>query len=109
MIEAVSDIESAGGVAEWDERLADQPLLKALAREAETAYRAARTVESGGVDACGETGIAGIGPTGGVKCLHARVAAALAGVPDPVGLGVLKTLPTACEDELCAELGEEER
>jgi uncharacterized protein len=104
LVDAVGREESAGGVAQWEARLHAEPALTARAREAEEAYREARAAESGGVDACGDAGIAGVRRQGAVKCLHARVAAYLAGTGDPVGEGVASGMPRACDDERCARL-----
>ncbi len=104
LVEAVGDVESAGGVAEWEARLRDSRDLRERERAARAAYVQARTAESGGSDACDGAGIAGVRRDGAVKCLHARVAAYLAGIDDPVGEGVAAGLPEVCADERCREL-----
>lgn len=103
-VEAVGAIESAGGVAAWDARLRDDAELRRRDRASAEMYVAARIAESGGTDACAGTGIAGVAEDGGVKCLHARVAAYLAGIDDPVGEGVMSALALECDDERCREL-----
>jgi uncharacterized protein len=108
LVDGAGDAESAGGVAVWEERLRTDPALAKRAERAAEAYRAARAAESGGVDACGDVGIAGVARPDRVKCLHARLAAHLAAVDDPVGAGVAAELPEACEDMRCALLGRAE-
>lgn len=104
LLEAVGRVESAGGVVEWEARLRTEPLLAERARTAAASYRVARAFESGGEDRCGDVGIGGVADPARVKCLHARAAAWLAGMGDPVGEGVLRGVPNACEDGRCARL-----
>jgi uncharacterized protein len=104
LIGAVGREESAGGVAAWEARLRTEPALAARAREAEDAYREARTAESGGEDACAGDGVAGVRRPGAVKCLHARVAGYLAGTGDPIGEAVAAKAPRVCDDDRCAKL-----
>jgi hypothetical protein len=108
LAEAASQLESAGGVALWEARIAHDPALAERALRADGAYRDARAVESGGVDACAEVGVGGVAKPLTVKCLHARLAAFLAGVGDPVGEGVALEVPVACEDGRCARIADEE-
>jgi predicted aconitase with swiveling domain len=73
---------------------------------ADAAYRTARAAEGGGTDPCPVVGVAGQSDPLAVKCLHARVAAALAGTGDPVGEGVLASisergLPLSCAECAC--------
>lgn len=104
LLEAVGRAESEGGVAEWEKRLRTDLALAEQARTAEASYRVARAFESGGEDRCGDVGIGGVADPARVKCLHARVAAWLAGMGDPVGEGVLRSVPNACGDGRCARL-----
>lgn len=101
LVDAVGREESAGGVAAWESRVRSDPALIVREREAQDAYRAARAAESGGEDACGDAGVAGVRRPFDVKCLHARVAAYLAGTGDPVGEGVARGLDDQCDDERC--------
>jgi hypothetical protein len=106
LVEVVHALESAGEHRGWTERAATDPTLASLLRVADEAYRAARRAEGAGVDPCATVGVAGQADPLAVKCLHARVAAALAGTGDPVGEGVLARLaadgvPTACDDAAC--------
>jgi hypothetical protein len=67
---------------------------------------------AGGPDPCADVGTAGQADPLAVKCLHARLAATLAGTGDPVGAAVLAELKAEgwadrCLDEPCAPgLGE---
>lgn len=108
LVEAVSTLESDGQIEVWATRLATEPALATHMRLADAAYRAARAIESGGEDACEGVGIAGQRDPLGTKCLHAHVAAALAGINDPVGLAVLGATGRECDNARCAE-GEPDR
>ncbi len=103
LVEAVGRLESAGEVERWAARLADDPALAARMRAADAAYRAARAAEGGGDDACASVGIAGQRDPLGTKCLHAHVAAALAGLDDPVGDAILRAVQRECDNERCRE------
>jgi hypothetical protein len=92
LVEAVHVLESIGEHRTWAARAAADPDLAARLRAADRAYRACRAAEGGGDDPCTAVGVAGQADPLAVKCLHARVAAALAGIADPVGEGVLKQL-----------------
>jgi hypothetical protein len=92
LVEAVSDAESLGGAAHWAARVAADSDLALAARSADAAYRKLRASLIDGEDPCANVGIAGQADPLAVKCLHARVAAALTGLSDPVGLGVLTSL-----------------
>lgn len=102
LLEAVSRLESEGAVEEWAERLAADAAFADRMLAADAAYRSARAAESGGDDACASVGIAGQRDPLGTKCLHAHVAAALAGIDDPVGAAVLDSLSRECADGRCA-------
>jgi hypothetical protein len=84
-VEAVHELESAGEIARFAERVELEPGLAASLDEADAAYRVARRQEGGGCDPCATVGVAGQADPLAVKCLHARLAAHLAGVPDPIG------------------------
>ncbi len=100
LVEQAGAWESGGGCADWSRRVAADPLLAREVRRADEAYRAARSAEGGGDDPCASVGVAGQADPSVVKCLHARLAAALAGVPDPIG----RTL--AADPRIRAILGE---
>jgi len=104
LVEAVSAEESAGEVGAWARRAADDSELAAALWATDAALRETRATEGDGVDACAETGIAGQRDPLKVKCLHAHVALALAGVDDPIGEAVLGKIGTACADERCSAL-----
>jgi hypothetical protein len=106
LAEKVAALESAGEAARWARRATEDPQLAAELRAADAAVREARAAESGGEDACASVGLAGQRDPLGVKCLHAHVAAALAGIADPVGAGVLSATPRECSDDRCARLAE---
>jgi len=105
---AVADSESMGGSARWAGALRTDPRLAGRALAADAAYRALRASIASGPDPCAEVGIAGQADPLAVKCLHARVAAALYGIDDPVGVGVLAevgesgTAAPGCRESGCA-------
>lgn len=101
---AVSDLESAGAAAAWAERLATEPELRERAEAADAEYRRLRAAEGGGDDPCAATGVAGQRRMVGTKCLHAYVAASLAGLDDPAGAAMLAHLERECPDGRCARL-----
>lgn len=109
LVEAVSALESTGQAAVFTDLVRESPTLSAQLAEADAAYRFARAAANRGVDPCAPAGIAGQSDPLVVKCLHARVAAFLAGIPDPVGGATLGMLGAAdigvsCEDDRCSEL-----
>lgn len=100
----VSRRESAGEIAQWASRAAAEPELAAGLRTLDAQVRSARDCESDGRDVLADVGLAGQRDPLGVKCLHAHVAYALAGLDDPIGRGVLLEIAEECEDERCALL-----
>jgi hypothetical protein len=104
LLASVSELESAGGTVAWASRLAADSHLARRMQAADEAYRDARTRESGGQDACEGVGVAGQADPLLVKCLHAHVAARMAGIDDPVGDGVLAQVRHECSDDLCRRL-----
>jgi hypothetical protein len=105
LVVAVHDLESAGASARFADRVAREPGFAASVAEGDAAYRAARRREGGGSDPCATVGVAGQADPLAVKCLHARLAAHLAGVPDPIGASVAgllsATIGSECRDERC--------
>ncbi len=101
MVEAVHSLESSGEHRRWARHAEADPAFAADLLAADAAYRTARRAEGGGVDPCEGTGVAGQADPLGVKCLHARVAAALAGTGDPVGEGVLQGLAEQGREPVC--------
>jgi len=77
--EAVSRLESVGGVHRYEELVDDEELNRTHSQYAER--RRAATVRTDLVSAQGGVG----GTRRGVKCLHAHLANFLAGAEDPVG------------------------
>jgi hypothetical protein len=105
LAEAVSKAESEGGAVRWRDAVRHDRALAERLDAADAAYRAARAAEGGGNDPFTLVGIAGQRDVRGVKCLHAHVAAFLAGIDDPVGQGVLADLARECDDRRCKEAG----
>lgn len=102
LCEAASSAESSGAIADWDARVsADLGLQSALA-VADDELRARRAAESGGEDSCGLAGVAGR-QRGGVKCLHARIAAVLIGISDPIGEAILANVSPECSEGRCGK------
>lgn len=106
LVEAVARLESRGDAAAWTRRIASDEALRRAVLDADTAYRSWRRDLGGGEDPCGDVGVAGQADPRVVKCLHARVAAFLAGRPDPVGEGALADVEGAdgsreCGDDRC--------
>jgi hypothetical protein len=106
IVGAVSALESAGSCARWAARVATDPVLAAGLLAADARYRHERCVLGGGTDPCATVGIAGQADPLAVKCLHAHVAAHLAGVTDPLGAGALAELEESgiaagCADDRC--------
>ncbi|MDP2232087.1 MAG: DUF501 domain-containing protein [Actinomycetota bacterium] len=101
----VDGLESSGVVGEWRARLAAEPELAHQMDLAEAQYRERRAVAAGGVDPCAAVGIAGQRDSSATKCIHAHVAAALAGIDDPIGTEVIRMIdPMWCPDQLCIAL-----
>ena len=104
LVESVGALESAGLIAEWNERTDADPHLTEQLQATDAAFRALRARESGGEDACAAVGVAGQSNSARVKCLHAHVALTLAGIPDSVGEETLALVGTSCEDDACASI-----
>lgn len=100
----VAAVESAGGCEHWRRVLADDDALAARLCDADVAYRRARAAEGGGIDAAAGVGIAGERQVLGVKCLHAHVAAYLAGIDDPIGEILTAGRTMECGDGRCREV-----
>lgn len=106
LIERVGALESDGAAARWATRAAQDPELADELRATEATLTALRSEESSGEDACADVGIAGQRDPLAVKCLHAHVALALAGVDDPIGKQTLSNVGLSCPDDACAHLVE---
>ena len=105
LVAAVHDLESVGESARFADRVRSEPEFAAAVVEADAAYRAARRSEGRGSDPCEGVGVAGQADPLAVKCLHARLAAHLAGVCDPIGALVAERVSDVaaadCRDERC--------
>lgn len=101
LVEAVSRLESEGAAAQWAWAAANDVGLAQALIELDAEVRAARCAEGDGADACDDVGIAGQRRPLGVKCLHAHVAYALAGLNDPIGRVVVETIGRECTDARC--------
>jgi exopolyphosphatase/guanosine-5'-triphosphate,3'-diphosphate pyrophosphatase len=105
LVDAVHDLESAGEGARYAALAAADPSMRVGLAAADTAYREARLREADGADPCADVGLAGQKDPFAVKCLHARCAAYLCGVPDPIGEQVAALLVSqataSCDDARC--------
>ncbi|MBT8212577.1 MAG: DUF501 domain-containing protein [Acidimicrobiia bacterium] len=92
----IARLESAGGVSEWDRRVADDPAIAASFAAVQTRYAADR---DGLVDGTAEHSPAGGvgGSRGGVKCLHAHYADHAAGNDNFIGADTARRIePLNC-------------
>lgn len=101
--EMVSALESDGEIERWRARLADDADLAQVMRAADEAYRRLRHAESGGADRCELVGIAGQRDPLQTKCIHAHVAAYLAGIQDPIGESIIGGRDWECHRARCQE------
>lgn len=104
LADGASAAESAGELAEWDARIAEDADLALALGVADLQLRERRAEESAGLDACGTVGVAGQGSRSVTKCLHARIALVLVGIDDPVGEALLERTGPACRDRRCVAL-----
>ena len=96
LVEAVSRIEAAGGVERWTRAAADDPELAASLAAANEEQRRLRPEL--------DLGIGGARPgAGGLKCLHAHVAFALARPGYELGERILGELDPKWPDRCCAD------
>lgn len=109
LVAAVGALESAGGIRSWSRRLGEESTLAASVEAAidVTRRRRRRLVDRYGltmVDAGSSlmTGVGGVADKGGVKCLHAHVAHALAHPGYVFGEAILASVASPwCEDRHC--------
>ena len=106
LVDEVSRRESAGEAGEWARRFSEDSDLAGDMRSADRRYRELREAAGGGEDPCGDVGIAGQSDPLATKCLHAHLAAYLAGVDDPVGKAVAVSIEPECPDDRCARLSD---
>lgn len=98
----VDGLESSGVTGEWRRRLSNESDLASQMLHAEEQYRSRRAQAAGGQDPCATVGIAGQRDSSATKCIHAHVAAALAGIDDPIGNDVIAGAdPLWCPDQVC--------
>jgi hypothetical protein len=108
LVEAVNDLESAGGVRAFEDELAADAQLAAdrEAVEQRVSARRASLAPAGGALVDGgaalRTGIGGVAPGGGLKCLHAHAAVALAAGPYALGSRILQRAGVRHGDGCCA-------
>lgn len=104
---AVSEIESAGGVAKWAKALEQDANLRAALKVTNKRFKTARLQECLDAgqpeDRCEKTGLSGQSNIFGVKCLHAHVAYELVGLDDPIGKAVLSDILAPVE-KTCATM-----
>ena len=112
LVESISAVESAGGVAAWEAAVAeDRGLAASLAattaatrrRRRELARRTVRQPLDGGASLTG--GIGGVRDVRRLKCLHAHVATALARPGYALGEAIFAGVSEPwCDDCRCAAL-----
>ena len=109
LVEAVNDLESAGGVRAFEEELASDAELAAdravveqrvAARRASLAPAGVAPQVDGG--AALRTGIGGVASGGGLKCLHAHAAVALGAGPYALGERILARAGVGDQGRCCA-------
>ncbi len=107
LVRAVSELESAGGIAELQGELARRPGLRQSRRRADAriaALRAALAADGPRADggAALGTSLEGGPAAAPLKCLHAHAAAALGSPPYAFGRLVLERAHTRAEESCCA-------
>jgi len=112
LVDAVSRLESAGGVARWTRRLKAEPELArsaadaaadAAVRRTDLAHAYGLTMVDGGASLA--LGVGGVADLLAVKCLHAHVAHALARPGYVLGEQMLAEVADPwCDDRRCAAL-----
>jgi uncharacterized protein len=96
LVEAVSRLEAGGGVERWTRAAAEEPELAASLASAHAEQRRLRPEL--------ELGIAGARPgAGGLKCLHAHVAFALARPGYELGERILAELDPLWPERCCSD------
>jgi uncharacterized protein len=105
LVRAISAFESEGGVRALGEALATESDLRSDAEAAEHRVRRLRAALDDGAARCDggaslATGIGGVERGGGIKCLHAHAAVALAAGPHALGERALQLagarFPVSC-------------
>lgn len=106
LISAVSRLEAGGGVARWSELARRDPALAASLERATAEQRALRRELAGGTTgrdggASLGLGIGGSSRPGGLKCLHAHAAFALARPGYELGERILAEVPERWPERCC--------
>jgi len=104
LVECSSKLESRGELSRWQERIDSDPHFAAQLQEATDAFARLRTSETPAAVECEDLGIAGQRDPSGAKCIHARVAVTLEGVPDPIGRAAIAACGSVCGDMRCIAL-----
>jgi hypothetical protein len=109
LVAAVARLEAAGGVARWEREVAGDPVLAeslARAHEEQRKIRHRLAGAKSGRDgrASLDLGVGGSSRQGGLKCLHAHVAFALARPGYALGEGVLAELESRWPPRCCTEV-----
>lgn len=108
LVECSSKLESGGELTRWQERIDSDPDFAAQLQEATDAFARLRTSETPAAVECEDLGIAGQREPFGAKCIHARVAVTLEGVPDPIGRAAIAACGSICGDMRCVALESED-
>ncbi len=104
LIEVIGREESDGRVVREAERLTNDRERADSMIVADAEYRERRRFAGAGTDPMSGTGIAGQKDPLKTKCLHAHVAAHLAGIADPIGATILEEVQSECADDRCRRL-----
>jgi hypothetical protein len=96
LVAAVSRLEAAGGVGRWTDAAAQDPELAESLRAAHEEQRALRPELDGGIGGAADD-------AGGLKCLHAHVAFALARPGYTLGDRILAELGPLWPDLCCTK------
>jgi hypothetical protein len=108
LVAAVARLEAAGGVERWTAAVGRDPRLRqSLERANEEQRRLRQQLAAGGSGPDGgrslRLGIGGAAPGGGLKCLHAHVAFALARPGYELGERIAAEIDPRWPDRCCME------
>ena len=102
LVAAISRLEAVGGVERWSTAAATKPELAAsLARATEEQRRVRRELAGGWEHESLDAGIGGATRAGGLKCLHAHAAFALACPGYELGERILAEVEPLWPDRCC--------
>lgn len=108
----ISRLEAEGHIKRYQEILKVSPVFRQLFLEAVEADRKRKKELSKTLQ--GETawieklGIGGVRNPLNVKCLHLHVASYLAGIPNPIGEDILKSIKPECSNKICSRYRSDE-